>query len=75
MITPIDTYCRCCSAPCTPTKLDNSFDYAGTHCTGGRPGTHYPEGYGSLVSDCCEDEVMDSGGNILTWEDLEVDPY
>lgn len=23
---------------------DNSFDYAGTHCTGGRSGTHYCSG-------------------------------
>ena len=71
----LTTFCACCKEECKPTKLDNSFDYAGTHCTGGRPGTHYPPGYGDLVSDCCEDDVIDSGGDKLTWEDIYPDPY
>ena len=49
-----DEICPDCGEPCEVKPLDNSFDYAGTHCTYGRSGTHYPEDYGSPVSDCCE---------------------
>ena len=64
-------FCRDCRQPCKVIPLDNSFDYAGTHCTGGRPGTHYPAGYGDPVSDCCEAEVEDEYGILI--EEVEVD--
>ncbi len=49
-----DTICPKCGEECTIIALDNAFDYSGTHCTGGRSGTHYPSDYGTPVSDCCE---------------------
>jgi hypothetical protein len=52
-----DPVCSDCGEPCKVIGLDNSFDYAGTHCTHGKGGTHRPEGYGSPVSDCCEAEI------------------
>ena len=48
--------CAQCGEPCGLILLDNSFDYSGTHCTGGKSGTHYPSDYGMPVSDCCESE-------------------
>lgn len=50
----IEYICPDCGCECEVVPLDNSFDYAGTHCTNGRSGTHYPPGYGSPVSACCE---------------------
>lgn len=52
--TPEGTVCPECGGPCTIVGDDNSFDYAGTHCTHGRSGTHYPSDWGKPVSDCCE---------------------
>jgi hypothetical protein len=52
-----ETICPGCGDPCEVVRLDNSFDYAGTHCTGGTGGTHYPDGYGDPVSDCCEEFI------------------
>ena len=46
--------CPECGEQCEVIPLNNAFDYSGTHCTGGRSGTHYPDDYGSPVSDCCE---------------------
>jgi hypothetical protein len=54
---PTTTICPDCGEECTIVPLDNSFDYAGTHCTHGRSGTHKPEGYGTPVSDCCDAEI------------------
>ena len=51
--------CPDCGEKCNVIALDNSFDYAGTHCTHGRSGTHYPDGYGDPVSDCCEAYIED----------------
>jgi hypothetical protein len=51
--------CPECGEECEVKPLDNSFDYAGTHCTGGVGGTHYPMNYGSPVSDCCEAPMED----------------
>lgn len=59
-ITPIDFKCPACGNPCTIIALDNAFDYSGTHCTYGQAGTHYPSGYGSPVTDCCEVSVPDA---------------
>ena len=52
--TPEDTICPECGEQCEIVPLQNEFDYAGTHCTHGRSGTHYPSDWGSPVSDCCE---------------------
>lgn len=41
-------YCAECGEPCTP--VEETFDYAGSHCTYGRSGTHRT---GYWVSDCC----------------------
>jgi hypothetical protein len=44
--------CLACGEPCT--ALRESFDYAGTHCTHGRSGTHYT---GRWISDCCGADI------------------
>lgn len=49
-----DTFCTDCGQPCETVR--ESFDYAGTHCTGGKSGTHYT---GRIVSDCCGADVSD----------------
>ena len=46
--------CPECGEICNVVPLLNEFDFAGTHCTHGLPGTHYPDDWGSPVSDCCE---------------------
>ena len=51
--------CTQCGEQCSVIPLDNSFDYAGPYCTGGRGGIHYPLDYGRPVSDCCEAEVAE----------------
>jgi hypothetical protein len=55
--TPEGTVCTSCGEPCKVVALRNEFDFAGTHCTHGRGGTHYPEGWGSPVSDCCGEDT------------------
>jgi len=61
--------CPECHELCDVIPLDNSFSYSGTHCTGGRSGTHYPAGYGDPVSDCCEADLeCDSEGECTGWE-------
>lgn len=72
--TPEGTICRCCRIPCNVVPLDNSFDYAGTHCTGGVGGVHYPAGYGSPASDCCGDDCLNADGDILERKDVEYEP-
>ena len=52
-----DAICSECGEHCGIIPLDNSFDYAGTHCTGGVGGTHYPQDFGEPVGDCCEAEI------------------
>ena len=48
----LEPICPECQKPCRIIPFDDSFDYAGTHCTGGQPGTHHlPIWYGT---DCCE---------------------
>jgi hypothetical protein len=42
----------------------NEFDYAGTHCTHGRGGTHYPSDWGYPVTDCCGADAEDATGII-----------
>lgn len=58
--TPEGCTCPECGEPCEVIALLNDFDYAGTHCTGGRSGTHYPSDWGSPVSDCCEAPIEDA---------------
>ena len=57
--TPQGFRCPECGELCRIIALDNAFDYAGTHCTGGRSGTHYPDSFGNPVTDCCEIFVDD----------------
>lgn len=52
--TPDGTTCPECGEECEIIPLENSFDYAGTHCTHGVGGVHYPSDYGAPVSSCCE---------------------
>ena len=49
--------CPECNQECLVVPIDDSFDYSGTHCTGGQPGTHRVPIY--YVSDCCEAEILD----------------
>ena len=46
--------CPKCGEFCEIVPLDNSFDFAGTHCTHGQSGTNYPNDHGSPVSNCCD---------------------
>lgn len=62
--TPPDIHCPECGDECEIIPLKNDFDYAGTHCTHGLSGTHYPNNWGMPVSSCCcvpmEDELENS---------------
>ena len=51
--------CSECGAACKAVPLRNDFDYAATHCTHGQGGTHFPDDYGTPVSDCCEAPIME----------------
>lgn len=44
--------CEDCGDECKP--VEETFDYAGTHCTYGQSGTHHT---GNYVSDCCLAEI------------------
>ncbi len=55
--TPDGFRCPECGELCQIVPLRNEFDYAGTHCTGGLSGTHYPDNWGEPVSDCCEASI------------------
>lgn len=48
--------CKGCGEECILVMVDESFDYAGTHCTGGGSGTHIVRYPGSS---CCGEEVED----------------
>lgn len=37
-------------------SFEETFDYPGTHCTHGNPGTHHT---GHYLSDCCHAEIQD----------------
>ena len=43
-----DVICADCNEVCK--LVEETFDYAGTHCTYGKSGTHHT---GVYVSDCC----------------------
>jgi len=49
-----DWYCEECQQKCE--IIEESFDYAGTHCTYGKSGTHYT---GHFVSKCCNAPLVD----------------
>ena len=51
---PDGVTCPKCGEWTVVVPLMNEFDYTGTHCNGGRPGTHYPTNWGEPVSRCCE---------------------
>jgi len=70
--------CPECNQECTPVLQDDSFDYSGTHCTGGKDGTHHIPVY--YTSDCCEAELEDynpsdedSGPDYSDYNDYEYD--
>ena len=46
--------CSMCGEPCG--TVEETFEYAGTHCTNGKPGIHHT---GVYVSDCCFEDVED----------------
>ena len=46
----IEYVCVDCGKPCG--LYEETFDYSGTHCTGGIAGTHHT---GHYLSDCCGD--------------------
>jgi len=45
---PEGCWCTDCKNECT--LVEETFDYPGTHCNHGRPGTHHT---GVYVSSCC----------------------
>jgi hypothetical protein len=47
-------YCGECGEECIIIMVDDSFSYAGTHCTGGIGGVHQASHF---ESDCCEAEA------------------
>ena len=49
-------FCDDCYEETEEVFIDQSFDYAGTHCTGGLAGTHHA---GYMGSQCCEAETSD----------------
>ena len=53
-----DFICDDCGEECELTE--ETFDYAGTHCTFGRPGTHHT---GHYVSACCHAEYHEDDEN------------
>jgi hypothetical protein len=62
-ITPPNYKCSNCGELCKIIPLRNEFDFAGTHCTNGLDGTHYPVNWGDPVSDCCEAPILKEGQN------------
>jgi len=50
----MDYICTECGEPCE--LVEETFDYAGTHCTFGKPGTHHT---GVWVSECCLADYID----------------
>ena len=62
--------CSQCGNSCRVKRQDNSFDYAGTHCTFGRSGTEVVIDY---VSDCCEANIETYNGNIMSSYELQLE--
>ena len=59
--TPEGFRCPECGELCKIVPHENEFDFAGTHCTHGMGGTHYPASWGEPVTDCCEAEIEEGG--------------
>ena len=70
--TPEGTTCPECGEECAIIALDNSFDYAGTHCTFGLAGVHYPAGFGSPVSSCCEADMDGEQEEEMSYSDYQL---
>ena len=67
-------FCDSCYEPCKVVTYDNSFDYSGTHCTGGQAGTHHQ--YDELSS-CCESDYTEGGTYLMCINcenEIEVHP-
>ena len=47
--------CPKCDKECKVIEMDDSFNYSGTHCTGGKSDTHHIPKY--YISECCEVEI------------------
>ena len=62
--------CPACGESITPYKEDNSFDYAGTHCTHGQSGTHDP-GSGDPKCPKCDADV--AGDDFDAWSESQED--
>ena len=60
--------CTDCKGECK--GVEETFDYAGTHCTYGKSGTHHT---GIYVSDCCLAEMIDDSeiANKEEWEQYQ----
>ena len=57
--TPDGWVCPHCGEQAEIVPLDNSFSYAGTHCSHGMDGIHYPADYGEPVCSECESFIED----------------
>lgn len=55
--------CSHCHNKTNEITIDDSFDYAGTHCTHGRAGTWHDS---HQASECCEADVVESDSEIWT---------
>ena len=67
-------YCSDCMDPCE--QVEETFDYAGTHCTHGRAGTKHT---GHFVSKCCGAELVDDINELMPegwhcWLDVKPIP-
>ena len=70
--TPRSAFCSHCQKECTCVKYDDSFDYAGTHCTHGIGGTQHEYHW---ASDCCDAEC-DDGRFVMCQcgNEIEISP-
>ena len=59
--------CTDCMDPCL--TVEETFDYAGSHCTNGQAGTHHT---GHFVSACCLAEVIDESEVDFLAEHIEL---
>ena len=59
-------YCTECCNPCE--RVEEAFDYSGTHCTFGRSGTHHT---GHYVSDCCSADMTDDITDLYSEDEFD----
>ena len=66
-------FCNHCKKECEEITYDDSFNYSGTHCTGGLDGTHHES---HKASDCCDYTVEDDGIWVMCQcgEEREIHP-